>query len=182
MNLLHEALGWKIAFILTAVFLFQATSVYADSTAEHGVKIGFVYNFAKFIEWPSRVFATVAAPLRLCVLGEAPLNGKLRLLSQRQAQGRSIDVTINPPARDWRSCHMLYLGADETSQLKAVQRILDQAPVLTISDIPNFAHQGGIIELYIENDRVQFAINLTTARRAGLKLNAQMLRMAKIVE
>lgn len=181
MKALHHALGKILVFGLTAL-LFQTAGARADSLAEYGVKAGFVYNFAKFVEWPSSVFAVAAAPLRLCVLGQSPLDGKLQMLAQRQAQGRPIEITDNPSTQDWSSCQMLYLGADQASRLKALQVTLAQAPVLTISDIPNFAEKGGMIELYIEEGRVRFAINLTIAQRTGLKLNAQILRMAKIVE
>lgn len=176
----HHALGKILAFGLTAL-LFQA-SVRGDSLTEYGVKAGFVYNFAKFVEWPDSVFAVAAAPLRLCILGKAPLDGRLQLLAQRQAQGHVIEVTDNPSPRDWRNCQMLYLGEDQALRMKTLQSALAHTPVLTISDIPNFAQQGGMIELYIEEGRVRFAINLAIAQQAGLKLDAQILRMAKIVE
>ncbi|MCB1777336.1 MAG: YfiR family protein [Candidatus Competibacteraceae bacterium] len=170
-----------LVFSLIAL-LFQTVSIRADSSTEYGVKAGFVYNFAKFVEWPDRVFAFTAAPLRLCILGQSPLDGKLELLAQRQAQGHPIEITENPLAQDWPNCQMLYLGADQASQLSALQATLAQAPVLTISDIPDFTEKGGMIELYIEEGRVRFAINLAIAQQADLKLSAQMLRMAKIVE
>lgn len=181
MKALHHAMR-KALLVSLITLLFQIVSIRADSSAEYGVKAGFVYNFAKFVEWPDSVFAFAAAPLRLCVLGKSPLDGKLQLLAQRQAQGRPIEITDNPSTQDWPSCQMLYLGADQASQLKALQATLVQIPVLTISDIPNFAEKGGMIELYLEEGRVRFAINLMIAQQTGLKLSAQMLRMAKIVE
>lgn len=181
MKALHHALGKILVFGFIAL-LFQTASARADSVAEYGVKAGFVYNFAKFVEWPDRVFTAAAAPLRLCILGKAPLDGKLQLLAERQAQGHPIEVIDNPSPQDWRNCQMLYLGADQASRMKTLRGALAHTPVLTISDIPNFAQQGGMIELYIEEGRVRFAINLAMAQQAGLKLDAQMLRMAKIVE
>ena len=181
MKALHHAMKNARLFSLIAL-LFQIVSIRADSMTEYGVKAGFVYNFAKFVEWPGTVFTTAAAPLRLCVLGKSPLDGKLQLLAQRQIHKHPIEITDNPSTQDWPSCQILYLGADQASRLNVLQATLAQAPVLTISDIPNFAEKGGMIELYIEEGRVRFAINPAIAQRAGLKLSSQILRIAKIVE
>jgi hypothetical protein len=172
---------WAILLSLVAILL-QIANARADAAAEYGVKAGFVYNFTKFIEWPPTAFATSTDPLQLCVIGDRPLDGKLQLLDQRRTQDRDIVIALNPPMRDWPSCHILYLGGGEASWLKRVLRTLNGVPVLTVSDMPGFAQQGGIIELYIEDSRVQFAINLNAARRVALKLSSQLLRLAKIVE
>lgn len=176
-----SASRWAVLLSLIAILL-QAPGARADSAAEYGVKAGFVYNFTKFIEWPTTAFAAPTDSFRLCVIGDRPLDGKLQLLDQRRAQDRDIAIVINPPLQEYGRCHVLYLAGGEAPRLKQVLRALDRAPVLTVSDMPGFAQQGGMIELYVADDRVQFAINLTAARRAGLKLSAQLLRLAKIVE
>jgi len=54
--------------------------------------------------------------------------------------------------------------------------------VLTVSEIENFAHRGGVIQLKKENNRIVFEINIEAARRAGLAMNSQLLKLAKIVK
>jgi hypothetical protein len=55
------------------------------------------------------------------------------------------------------------------------------AAVLTLSDDPSFAHQGGIAHFYVQDDRLRFAINLEAARRAQLKLSSRLLTMATLI-
>ena len=64
----------------------------------------------------------------------------------------------------------------------AALRDVRDAPVFTVSDVRGFASQmGGIAELYLQDDRMRFAINLENAHRTGLRLDAPMLSLAKIV-
>ena len=51
-------------------------------------------------------------------------------------------------------------------------------PVLTIGDEIDFCLIGGIINLQVIDGRVRFEISLTQARRANLKIDTQLLRLA----
>jgi hypothetical protein len=59
---------------------------------------------------------------------------------------------------------------------------MDAHAILTVSEIENFAQRGGIINLKKESNRVVFEINLDVVKRAGLAMNAQLLKLAKIVK
>ncbi len=44
---------------------------------EYQIKAAFLYNFAKFIEWPPAAFPSPNAAINLCVLGEDPVGDDL---------------------------------------------------------------------------------------------------------
>jgi hypothetical protein len=54
-------------------------------------------------------------------------------------------------------------------------------PILTISDARDFSHAGGIIELYVEDGHMRFAINVDAAERTGLRISSRLLGLAKVV-
>lgn len=148
----------------------------ADNTAAD-IKTAFVFNFAKFVEWPRAAFADDHAPLHLCLLGQ-PLEGRLGLLNGREAQGRPIRVrTIDGPDAV-PGCHLLVIGEASDAQRAALLQSAARAPVLTISDSRDFPQQGGMIGLFVDASRVQFGVNLGAAQAAGLKMSARMLQLA----
>ena len=53
--------------------------------------------------------------------------------------------------------------------------------VLTVGEQEGFAVRGGIVNLTKEKNKVRFEINLDAAKRAGLKMSSQLLKLAKVI-
>lgn len=174
MSILTPARGARLGSLV--VLLLLPVTAPADTVAEDNVKAGLVLNFAKYTEWPAG--APAGDNLRVCALGNQPLSGKLAQMRGRQAQGREIQVRVSVRADEWRDCHILFVPASEQQHLDAVLRAVAQAPVLTVSDIGGFAQSGGIIGLKLRAGRFRFDINLAIARKAGLVLSSQLLKLA----
>jgi hypothetical protein len=144
------------------------------------IEAAFVYNFAKFVEWPASVFGD-SDVLLICVPADNALAGKLGLLQGREAQGHVIRIRVLGGGGDANGCHILFVSASDDSRGKLLHGV-GGLPVLTISDAPGFAQQGGMIGLFVESNHIQFAINRAIAEQSGLKLSARMLLMARIVQ
>ena len=158
--------------------LFSAGAATADPPSEAAVKAAFVYNFAKFVEWPANLSAADA--MTLCVAGTRPeLAVSLAGLAGKSVQGHTLAVKNNVNAADLESCHVLFLGND-ARPLAGLAR--GRAGLLTVSDIPGFAQSGGIIGLFSEGDKIRFEINPRSAEAAGLKLSSQLMKLAKVVQ
>jgi len=56
------------------------------------------------------------------------------------------------------------------------------AAVLTVGDTDGFARDGVAINLYTFDNRVRIEVNSTAAARAGVRLSANLMRLARIVE
>lgn len=151
----------------------------ADRASAEAVKTGFVYNFAKFTEWPADADETAA--LRICTPDAQPLDGRLAQLHGRGLQNRTISVHTGVRPAQWKDCHVLFVSAGDAAQLDVLLRGLAHAPVLTVGDLPGFAQAGGMIGLREEDKRIRFEINLAAAQRAGLRLSSQMLKLASRV-
>jgi hypothetical protein len=149
----------------------------AQQASEQTVKAGFVYNFVKFTQWPAPRDSE-RGPLLVCTPGAQPLGGQFALLQGRPIGNRSIEIRTNVPASEWRDCLVLYFAEGDMHRLDTAVRSLGNAPVLTVSDAPDFVQAGGMIGLRIEDSRVRFDVNLGAAQRATLSLNSQMVKLA----
>lgn len=161
---------------LLAMLLLFGAEAGADSLAESKAKAGFIFNFTKYTEWPAA--ALTGNELVVCSLSSQALAGKLAALQNQQAQGRLVQVRSPARAGEWRDCQVLFVAADEAERVESVLRNVAQLPVLTISDAPDFARAGGIIGLKLRDGRIRFDINQGAARKAGLKLSSQLLKLA----
>jgi hypothetical protein len=175
-----------LAAILSAG-LFQRSVGASQASLEYEVKAAFLYNFAKFVEWPDTAFDAADAPIVFCVMGNNPFDGRLeRVVSDRTANGRRIEVRSVTSSGASSGCHLAFF--DESQQVD-VARIVQisagrgpGAPVLTVGESEHFAEVGGMIRLLVEEGRVRFDINAAIAERAGLKLSSQLLKLARRVE
>lgn len=166
--------------LLTGVLILSAVPARAQS-GEADIKAAFIYNFAKFVEWPADSFASDGGRLQLCTLGDSPLAQKLRQLHGREAQGRAIEVRVLARSEDWPGCHMLFVASPGETPRHPHNSSGNPAAVLTISEALHYTRQGGMISLFVEANRVQFAVNLPAAQQAGLKLSARLLQLARNV-
>jgi len=175
----------KIMFTFTAIIaVFGTQSVPAESRtpSEYQVKAAFLYNFAKFVEWPDTAFSDTLAPLNICILGKNPFDGSLDVIRDKTVRGKSLIVTRNPSIEKLGSCHVLFISASEKNQLSQIIRSLKNVSVLTVGDMEGFTLTGGMINLVMRDNKVAFDINLKSARHAGLRISSQLLRLANTVQ
>jgi hypothetical protein len=168
--------------LIAALLLAWTRPTVADEAGEYAVKAAFLYNFGKFVQWPADAFRDAEEPLVLGLLGEDPFDGLLeQIAGERQIQGRKIVIRRWHSPREVGRCHILFVSRSQEQNLSQLMRVLGEAPVLTVSDIHDFAERGGAISLYLEERRVRFSVNLETAQRAGLKVSSQLLKIARVV-
>ena len=167
-----------------ACFLALTMTAAAQSprAPEYQVKAAFLYNFAKFVEWPSQVFPGPTTPFRICVLGRDPVGDALTSIVQgKSISGHAIlSSQVQSPA-EARSCHVLFLSQSDSENLKQGLDRLRDLPILTVGDSADFLALGGMINFVLEQDRVRFEINLAAAERHHLKLSSKLLAVARVV-
>ena len=52
--------------------------------------------------------------------------------------------------------------------------------ILTVSESPEFPRNGGIINFYVEKQRVRFEIAVPAAERAGIKLSSKLMTLGRL--
>jgi hypothetical protein len=174
---------WRVLWLLGVVMLFLSGARAQSPTAsEYQVKAAFLYNFAKFVEWPPGSFSDASAPLRICVFGRARFGQELRdITKEKTVNGRKLEINQVTDLQQARSCHILFIASLEKAAMKQTLEGLRGASVLTVGDTKAFTEQGGMINFVLENDRVEFEVNRKTAEGAGLKISSKLLSVAKLV-
>jgi len=151
-----------------------------DSTVrEYQVKAAYLYNFAKFVEWPTESFSSAAAPFEICIFGRDPFGEMLQNLTRgKQVNGRSFKIRSGVAAS---SCHILFVSTSATRQFQTMLQGLQGRSVLIVGESEGFAERGGMINFVLEGGRVLFEVNQKAAQQAGLKISARLLSVAKQV-
>jgi hypothetical protein len=168
------------ALLLLAVLLAPAAPG-AANPPEPDVKAAFVLNFIKFVEWPPSAFRSPEDPVLLAVIGDDPTAAAVERLDGKSVSGRRLVVRRAPGASAVDPCHVLFIGASGKPELPALLGAIRQKPVLTVADFEGFAGRGGAIGFIRQSDRIGFEINEDAARDAGLKVNAKLLYLGRIV-
>jgi len=165
--------------MLTLVIML---SVNADAAelGEFEIKSGMLYNFTNFVEWPAESFDK-ARTLGICIAGDNSANGSFFRLHGKQYKDRTIFVRKIRDPDSTAGCNLLFIHSSESRQLHAYLQIAHKRSILTVSDIDNFASSGGIIGFIELDGKVRFEINLDAAQQSKIKINSQLLKLARIV-
>jgi hypothetical protein len=144
------------------------------------VKAAYLYNFGHFVGWPAS--ASSGGYFTVCILGQDPFGATLdKLLSGETVEGKPVIARRITTAAESANCQILFLSNSESSHSKQILESLGKEAVLTVSDMPQFSQQGGMIQFVLDGSRVCFEVNLPAAQRAGLSLSSDLLKVALAV-
>lgn len=154
-------------------------SLSASNPSEYEIKAAYLYNFGRFVEWPHNVLSSEAAQFTICVLGHDPFGRALdATISGEKIDGKNVVARRITKVGEAKTCRVLFVSASEDKQLSEILSSLDKLSVLTVSDIPEFVQQGGMVQFVLADKRVRFEINLAAAQQAGLNLSSELLKVA----
>jgi YfiR/HmsC-like len=173
-----RVLGYVLAVAVCLAWWRNAPVQAQTIPSEGAVKTALIFNFLKFIQWPSNAFSGAGDAIVLCVRTGSDLDGPLALLANRVVQNRTIRIRQVSASDGDRDCHVSYYGANLTAAPGAPDM---PRFAVTIGDTPRFAQTGGMVNFYREDGRLRFEINTEAARQAELRFSAELLRLARIV-
>ncbi len=171
--------------LLSAMLTFAPGWMQAQSAAskEYQIKAAFLFNFVQFVEWPANTFTNNEAPFSIGILGEDPFGKALDETIQGETiQKRKLIIHRAQKWEDLQNCQIIFISRSEKGKVAEILSKLNARSVLTVSEFQGFANRGGVINFYLEGNKVRFEINAAIAQRQGLKLSSQLLSVGKIVE
>ena len=173
--------GLVVSTVLLVLFLGQLHSN-AQTVSENEVKAAYLYNFAKFVEWPAHKFANSSAPFQFCVMDDESFQEELsRFVQNKTVAGRPVNVVGIKSGGEPSSCHILFVKSPKQAQAREAITMQRATNVLTVGQNKDFVAEGGIINFILENDRIRFEVNHRAAKEAGLRISARLLTVAKLV-
>jgi YfiR/HmsC-like len=166
------------AVVVVLLLLLSASTAGTQDVTEPSLKAAYIYNFAKFTDWPLESLPATAV-FTACVVGDGPVSDALvRALKGRQLGGRMMNVLHMEVDGPVRSCHLLYVAGITVPEASAILSAARGTAVLTISDMDDFIRLGGITHMFVAQGKIRFEFNLDLARRSKLQLSSQLLALA----
>ncbi len=148
---------------------------------EYQIKAAYLYNFAKFVEWPSPA-GELPDPIVVGVLGKDPFGPVLEeTLLGKSVNGRPFVVRRFASLKALKPCQILFISSSEKGSLTEIFKGVENQGVLTVGETERFARLGGIINFTLEENKVHFEINLDAATRSGLKISSQLLKLGRVM-
>jgi hypothetical protein len=177
----------RLTAILTLVATMTAPAVAEPpasapvpaTSIEYQVKGTVLFNLARFVVWPPARHESPQSPLAIGVWGENVFGKTLeQLVTDATVDRRPVTVRLARSIEDAERCHIVFVNVpSETLSASDLAR-LGKAGVLTVGEAANFIERGGMIRLLVLNGKVRFEINHMAARRAGIEVSSQLLKLA----
>jgi len=168
----------RLSPILLVFWMAAAARAQVD---EYQVKAAFLYNFAKFVDWPARAFHSQEEPIAICTLGSNPFGDALdRVVNGKTAGGRPLLARHVADAPSPSDCHILF--ASDLKKFRAIAPRLRGTAVLTVGESPEFIAAGGMINFKIEGGRIRFEINVQAVEQGQIHISSKLLSLAEVVK
>lgn len=162
---------------LCGMLLSLALAPAHAGSSEYELKAAFIYQIAKFVEWPPS-----SAPLRLCVIGGNPFGAALETIRGKPVNERKMEIRLLDTGAGLHDCTMLFVAAPAERHLERIVALSRGAGMLTLGDTEGFAQRGVMLNFFPEQGKLRFEINLEAARQGGVKISSKLLALARIVE
>jgi hypothetical protein len=152
-----------------------------EPSQEYKVKAAFIYNFARFIEWPPEAFANADAPFVIAVVGTDPFNGALeQAVAGKKVGTRRVEIRHFDSVEKIGSCQILFLPTtDDDAQAQIIHKVANDH-VLTVGDSENFDSNGGSFRFFMEDNKMRFEVNTDATDRDKLRISSKLLKLARI--
>ncbi len=178
--------------LIIAVFVFCVSVLLgwvsisdADDSAElleYKVKTAFLFNFAKFVEWPDNSFSLTSDEFTIGILASPELVSAAKILNNKIIKGLRVKLIFFGSTDEISPCHLLYIGGENRALIPEVIFRFKDRPVLTVADTEGFARQGGVINFITVDNTIRFEINPEVAKEKHLKISSKLLNLARIVQ
>jgi hypothetical protein len=154
----------------------------ASAQSEDQVMAAFLFNFARYVEWPKDAFDRNDMPVNICMLSTKEFGDVVsRTVSGKTVADRSVVVRRTADLPETTGCHILFIGREYDKSHTETVAELGGLSVFTVADQEGFARAGGIANFYRTENRIRFEINPHAAQKVGLKISSRLLRLAKVV-
>jgi hypothetical protein len=167
-----------MVLLCTAAAVLPAS---AQTASANEIKAAYLFNFARFIDWPEELF-TAQSSMVFCTLGRSAVADELdSSLHGKSINNRMAEIRHLRGPEEFAGCHIVFIAASAEKQQQKLLQATKGAPILLVAETPGFARAGGTINFIIENRRLIFEINIRAAESAHLRISSKLLAIARII-
>jgi len=178
--------AWALALAVAGIALFRAAPGHAVRLPEYQLKAVFLFNFAKFVEWPvaDSVESTTghsSGVLSIGILGDDPFGDAFDAIEGQWVGGRILAITRADRLQELEACQILFVPSSEEKRLERVVAYFRGRNALLVGETEGFAHRGGMINFFYQGNKIRFEVNVDVIEETDLKVSAKLLKLARIV-
>lgn len=174
-----KLLFWCFA-VWVLVLIGLPTTPHAQEVADHEIKAVFIQSLVKYISWPDPDLGKEGSEITICTLGSDRVGASLEDTRSTFRGVASLTIEQHIPYSKLASCQLLYIGLSESQNMDAILSKARLYPVVTVSDAPEFARQGGMIEFTV-GDRMELQVNLSQMKKSDISISGTLLQLAETV-
>ena len=164
-------------FIFISFQSFSQANVYV-------LKAVYLEKFSRFVTWPEEsLMNDPDKPFVISIIGKTPLTNNLeQIYSIQKINNKKVIIKRISNLYEIENSHILVIAESEKKNLQNILSLTKNLPVLTISEAPNFAEKGILINFFEEKNKLRFEINETAVLQSPLQMSFYLLNSAKIVK
>ena len=175
----HRSATRQLAFLALAASISYVRAQ-APEAGEYPVKAAFLFNFAKFVDWPADAFKGPTDPIAICVLGRDPFGTALDdVVRNKTVANRGFVVRAVSDAQQASKCQIVFVTASERKHFRSLLEELKGRSILTVGEAEDFTASGGVINFKLKDARVRIEIDAEAAERARLRISSKLLSLAE---
>lgn len=173
-------------WLCTAALLWLLASAAARAQdagfGEYQVKAAFLYRFCLYVDWPPQAFTDTASPLVFGVAGPEQLVQQVQAVMRgHSVNGRPLEVRRIDDDPPLDGVQVLFIAGSEQERLPQLLQHARGLPLLVVTESPEALAGGSVINFALQDKRVRFDVSLDATARQGLRLSAQLLKVARRV-
>ncbi len=174
---------WVVKIFSLLLFSFITLQAYSQ-TSIYVLKAVYLEKFSRFVTWPEECYMDdTEKPFVISVIGKTPLYKNLeQIYSMQKINNKKVEIKKINNLYEIENSHILVIAESEKKNLQNILALTEKLPVLTISESPNFAKEGVLINFIEEKNKLKFEVNETAVIKSPLQMSFYLMNSAKIVK
>lgn len=168
--------------ICVMIVMWVTTPRDCKAFQEHEVKAVFLFNFAKYVEWPAGSFSDQKEPVIIGLIGKDPFGSAIfDVIQNKTVNGRGVLVKRFANIGELDKCHILFISSQSEGEVSVILKAAKKFNVLTVGELNGKGGAKLMINMVVEREKVRFDINPGIAQKSGLKISSQLLKLARTI-
>ena len=162
--------------VFFASFGFQSKAQLPDPVSK--IKVMFLYNFTKYIEWPQEY---KQGDFVIGILGGGAENLKKeleKLALTKKAGIQNIVIKTFSSVSDIEKCHMLFIPEPKSGMLDEAAARCKKTSTLIVTEKDGLAKKGSAINFVVKDNKQNFELNKGNIEKYNLNVSSSLLSLA----
>jgi hypothetical protein len=169
----------RLCYALLVMVLWHWPLSEAQAQQDYRFHSVFMYNFTKYIQWPSSV---QTGDFIIGVLGNSPIVKELEKMAENKTVGsQKISVKKFKSVADISPCQMLFIPSADSRDFESALEKLKGKPTLILTEKNGLGQKGSGINFVLVDGKWKFELNENATKDAGLKVSKELSRLAILI-